>query len=245
MDWCAPVLKCVQNRRGVGILVQVGSGGTACENEGAQHSTATTANALAHLFTSMLWRVRTAVDSRVGGKRGEGMNAKKETVIGCGLMGGLGLLVLGYVVGFMLVGGGLLRLGFTRGEDGNTILLSVVGPVIMIVGLVVIAASIFHGFMSMRKTNQQEAVNHPDVLVVARFAINEVGEMVFQDFDPDDPDTKLFVHLKFPGGRNGEFRCPLPVFDCCGEGMRGSAIVKGDWLGGFSAFPVQPGTPLR
>ena len=122
--------------------------------------------------------------------------------------------------------------------------MTTIGPILMVLGLLLVGCSIVYGFATMHRERKGPPVNHPDVLVVARFAVNEAGETVFQDFDPDDEDTKLYVQLKFPGGRNQEFRCPMAVFECCCEGFRGSAVAQGDWLGSFTAFRVQPGTPL-
>jgi len=134
--------------------------------------------------------------------------------------------------------------GAVTGSPG-IIMLAVAGLTVMGLGFLVIGATVVYGFVSMKKDRSAPPASYPDVLIVARFAINEANEMIFQDFDPEDPDSKLYVHLKFPGGRNQEFRCPLPVFERCGEGMRGSAVVQGDWLGNFTAFQVQPRFPLQ
>jgi hypothetical protein len=128
----------------------------------------------------------------------------------------------------------------TRGQDTSMMLLAVVGPILMGLGALVFVGSIAYGFATIRKTRKGPVLNCPDVVVVARFAVNEAGEMVFQDFDPDDPDTKLYVHLRMPDGRNQEYRCPWQVFECCGEGMRGTAVIQGDWLGGFAPYLAQP-----
>jgi hypothetical protein len=172
------------------------------------------------------------------------MDSKREKNTGCGIMGGIGLIVVGLFVGMMFAAGGSLRFTQSGGRDIGMVVLAVLGPIMILAGLALIAGCIIYGFAAAKRQGSKAMENHRDVLVVARFAMNEIGEMVFQDFDPDDPDTKLFVQLKFPGGRNAEFRCRIEVFDRCCEGMRGTAITKGDWLGGFSAFPVQPRTPL-
>lgn len=148
------------------------------------------------------------------------------------------MIIVGYFGGFLMLGGGAVA------GSAGVILMAIAGLTIMVLGFLVIGVAVVYGFVTVNKQRSSPPASYPDVLVVARFAINEANEMVFQDFDPEDPDTKLYVHLKFPGGRNQEYRCPFPVFESCGEGMRGSAVVQGDWLGSFTAFRVQPQNPL-
>ncbi|HTQ08581.1 MAG TPA: hypothetical protein VMI31_00775, partial [Fimbriimonadaceae bacterium] len=45
--------------------------------------------------------------------------------------------------------------------------------------------------------------------------------------------AKYYVRIQFLGGKRDELECARPVFDLCGEGMRGLAMVQGSWLSQF------------
>lgn len=76
--------------------------------------------------------------------------------------------------------------------------------------------------------------------VLAKYGIDELGQMQFEELD-SYPGIKLYVRLWFPDGKQVEYRCPLEVFSFCADGMWGSAVVQGDWLGQFKPKPA-PGS---
>jgi len=84
----------------------------------------------------------------------------------------------------------------------------------------------------------------PDVTIASRFAVNKVGEMIFSEFEFDAPGGDLYVQIRFPDGHIEEMRTAWGVFNQCGEGMRGAAMVKGSWLAGFAPIVAQA-EPLR
>jgi hypothetical protein len=73
--------------------------------------------------------------------------------------------------------------------------------------------------------------------VVARFAINEIGEMIFDNFDFDAPNARYYVRLKMPDGRDEEFECAQELLNQVGEGMVGNVQINGRWLGSFVPVP--------
>jgi len=83
--------------------------------------------------------------------------------------------------------------------------------------------------------------------IAARFAINRIGETLFDaDYvEFDDPKTKLFVRLNRPNLPSLEVRTNQHVWLACGEGMYGSAHVDGDWMGRFEQRvpPTPQGNP--
>jgi hypothetical protein len=81
-------------------------------------------------------------------------------------------------------------------------------------------------------------------VIASRSATNEIGEMIFGDFEYNAPGGELFIQLRFPDGHIEEMRTAWGVFTQCGEGMRGAAMVKGSWLSSFAPIITQA-EPLR
>lgn len=74
--------------------------------------------------------------------------------------------------------------------------------------------------------------------VQARYAINHLGEMLFDNFDFDAPHgAKYYVKVKYPDGQREELETARPVFDQAGEGMLGKFLIQGNWLTRFSMLP--------
>jgi hypothetical protein len=70
--------------------------------------------------------------------------------------------------------------------------------------------------------------------VTARFAINGIGEMIFDNYDYDAEDARFYVKVQYLDGRREELECARPVFDQAGEGMRGLLTIQGGWLSMFT-----------
>jgi len=85
---------------------------------------------------------------------------------------------------------------------------------------------------SSNKTSTVQAVQQ-EGRIMARYAINEIGEMIFDNYDYDAEVAKFYVRVQFLGGKRDELECGRPVFDQCGEGMRGMMMVQGSWLAQF------------
>jgi hypothetical protein len=123
----------------------------------------------------------------------------------------------------------------------------ILGPIFFVVGLALVAASVFGGIAHNRQVggsqNYREA---PMAFVVARFAINHIGEMIFANFDEDAPEARYYVRLRFPDGHDEELECAFPVCAQAGEGMFGDATIQGRWLGAFvpRPRPVGPQWPV-
>ena len=137
---------------------------------------------------------------------------------------GFGCTVLLFTVARMLGGGALA-------------LFSLLGPITFVAGLALIGFAILSGIQHNRKAEMGPSRVAPQVYVMARFAVNEVGEMIFSNFDEDAIGGRFYVRLRFPDGHDEELECAYPVFAQAGEGMWGSAAIKGRWLGSFTLIP--------
>ena len=57
--------------------------------------------------------------------------------------------------------------------------------------------------------------------------------MIFDNFDYDAEGGKYYVRVQFLDHRREELETARPVFDQCGEGMRGLLTMEGGWLAQF------------
>jgi hypothetical protein len=119
----------------------------------------------------------------------------------------------------------------------SMVALSGLGGLGFVVGLIMIGATVLGGLRTEKKAaTSTEAVQIPDCVITARFVTNSVGETLFSEEDIffDDPKVKYFIRIQPSYGRQIELRTNMPVWQSCGEGMRGTAVVQGDWLGSFT-----------
>ena len=108
------------------------------------------------------------------------------------------------------------------------------GGLLVIGGILSGALSLYIGF-SHNRASGADGPTRPqeEARVQTRFAINGIGEMIFDNYDYDAEDARFYVKGQYPNGRRDEFECARPVFDQCGEGMRGLITVQGSWLSMF------------
>lgn len=144
--------------------------------------------------------------------------------------------------GVWICGGGFVVAGigfFLTVVSGSPSMaaLAGLGGVGFVVGLGMIGYVAFSGLHTERSAkNASTAVQIPGSTITARFATNRLGETLFSelDLDFDDPKTKFFVRIQPSEGRQLELRTNSAVWQGCGEGMKGTAVVQGDWLGAFT-----------
>jgi len=170
------------------------------------------------------------------------INPRGEKFVTRMLMGGCGVtLVGGFLFALMLVQG----LGqFANTKEAGGMAIAGFFLVIALGGIVMMVAGLFSGLKYSFGSEVQTDRQLPDVVVASRFAINSVGEMIFSNFEYDAPGGKLFVQLRFPDGHIEEMSTSWGVFNQCGEGMRGVALVKGSWLSSFAPI-VKQSEPLH
>jgi hypothetical protein len=145
----------------------------------------------------------------------------KEKLISSLMVWGAGSFLGGLVVGFI---GIILQSVIFFGLSG----LLVVGGIAMGIGALGMGMGHNRTMDSGISRPQQEA------RVVARFAINDIGEMIFDNYDFDAEDARFYVRVQYLNGKREEFECARPVFDQAGEGMRGLLTISGGWLSMFN-----------
>lgn len=120
----------------------------------------------------------------------------------------------------------------------NSLLLFGLAGLLTLGGVISGASALFIGISH----NRSAAAGGPsepqrEGRVQARFAINQLGEMIFDNFDYDAEEARFYVRVLYLDGRRDEFECARPVFDQCGEGMRGILTIQGKWLSMFTPLP--------
>jgi hypothetical protein len=149
------------------------------------------------------------------------VHESKEQLISALFIGGGACFVLGL---FLTFGGMLLRAG----------ILFALGPVLILVALCLVGGALYIGISHNKSMAVGPARPQEEARVIARFAINGIGEMIFDNYDYDAEEARFYVKVQYLNGRREEFECARPVFDQAGEGMRGMLTIQGGWLSMFT-----------
>ena len=150
------------------------------------------------------------------------------------LIAGVVLTVLGFFLfGFGFVFGTLqaARFGSAAG-----FLIPGLGGLMFLSGVTMIVVTLVKGIsIAKHGPKATSVVRIENARIFARFAVNSLHEMLFSEDDIlfDDPSYKLYVKLQTPDKKVFELRCNEPVWRNAAEGMTGTALVQGDWLGQF------------
>ncbi len=160
------------------------------------------------------------------------MNARKENQIAWMLLLSIALILGGI---FMTMIGFGSAMGI---KSKSPIFFIAMGPVMVIGGVVLAAWGVFTGHLSNRKMESSGPQFLSRCYIVGRYGINEIGEMLFTDFeDLDHPKSKFFVRIKTSEGKDEEYECSRELISQIGEGMVGNVQVRGKWLGSFTPLP--------
>jgi len=158
----------------------------------------------------------------------------RQKAVGCLVLAGAVMVVVGGLLTIMLFGGASLRMEQSHGQDPSMLVLTGIGPLVIILGFILAISGIVWGFAINRLAMKSPPILYPNSLVLARYAMMPgTDEMMFSDFHPEDEGIRFFAQLRLPDGRTPELQCPYVVFEQLGEGMWGEATVQGDWIGAF------------
>lgn len=166
----------------------------------------------------------------------------REKRIGCMLFAGVGLIILGF---FLF--GAMLLIGLTSAAsplNGDRTILNLSSlPLILVVAgiLISIGCLVRMWWIPSQQGRQGTVVEHPDMYVVSRFAMDRNQLMQFPTDSSFADELTFYVQLQWPDGRRAELRTRMETYFATGEGMTGTASIQGDWLGKF----VPNGTPRR
>ncbi|HJP82067.1 MAG TPA: hypothetical protein VJ835_01055 [Fimbriimonadaceae bacterium] len=160
------------------------------------------------------------------------MNARRENQIAWMLVLGVALVLIGILLSILAFGSA------TSLKSKTPVFFIALGPIAILGGIALAGFGVFAGHLFNRRTNTSGVRTIANCYVVGRYGVNEIGEMVFSDFEElDHPKSKFFVRLKSSNGQDEEFECSRELVGQIGEGMVGNAMVKGRWLGSFVPVP--------
>ncbi|HVL39735.1 MAG TPA: hypothetical protein VM328_10135 [Fimbriimonadaceae bacterium] len=170
------------------------------------------------------------------------MSSNLESRLGTMIIAGLAMIGGGAVLTVMLYGAAAARLAQSQGKDPTLLVTAVIGPLIIILGILLTGTGVFYGLYRNKKlATTKDVRSEPGCQILARFAmLPGSDEMLFSesDYDPDWEGVRYFARLATSDGRSIELECPIEVFRACGEGMRGTAMIQGSWLGGFQRTAI-------
>jgi hypothetical protein len=147
------------------------------------------------------------------------------------MLWGVGLLIGGLVLGAIFMFVGSIMPG-----DVRTIIFALAGlcSLAAIVGIILCGITLLSG-LNVATPKARNVVIHSDAKVIARYAIDGQGQSTFDEeyLDFDDPKLKFYVRLELHGLGSAEYNCNSAVWSECGESMRGTAYIQGNWVGQF------------
>lgn len=139
------------------------------------------------------------------------------------LIGGIALMVLGII-------------GLAMFFNPSFILLALLCILMILGGAGLVGASIFYGIALEKASKSGPELVEPNCRVMARYGVNSRNEIMSSDWAVDSEDFKPYVRLHSPTRGAIEFQCAFPVWDQCGEGMIGEAVIQGRWLSSFKPY---------
>lgn len=172
----------------------------------------------------------------------------QESVVGCTLIGGVGVIVLALFLTWLFVAGGVFRGTYTRDvaagdkiTDAGTLNLVPLSLTLLVVGIVMVAGSLFYGGWFERRGHVGAVRKEEYFRVLARFATDRRGNLLVSDWEIEVAERpRYYVRGILPGGHSDEYEVPVEVYFACGEGMTGQAEIQGRWLGRFVPYIGTP-----
>jgi hypothetical protein len=162
-------------------------------------------------------------------------NARRESLIGFLIYGGLALMPCGLIVWLMLAFGGAVRFLKSQGTDPSGLALRGLGPLLIILGILMTLTGILWGLAAGRTRRPKgPLVADPGAQIVARFAMDH-GELLTDEWQFEGAeDPRYYVKVRHVDGRVAEYETVPEVFAYCADGMQGEAVFQGGWLARFT-----------
>jgi hypothetical protein len=110
-----------------------------------------------------------------------------------------------------------------------------IGMGLGVLGLAITLFAILFGLKKESSSYSKTPVRVPNCKITARFFINRNGEELFNEsyLLEDEAPPKYYIRLQTQEGKSWELKCHAETWRFCGEGMKGTATIQGDWLGRF------------
>ena len=106
--------------------------------------------------------------------------------------------------------------------------------VLSVIDLLFIVGFLIYLFVNRGGPTSSDTPKAQHIRILSRFAVDNFGNMFFDQWQDYAPGGKLYVQVQFEDGRERELITPWEIFVNCGEGMYGFGVVEGNYLIGFS-----------
>ena len=107
------------------------------------------------------------------------------------------------------------------------------------IGAIIAGIGVIYGATKNKRMRKEEPRRITDVFVISKFMLYK-GDQIEDPLAFERHELSYFVRLQFPGQRPDEFETNPDVFETTPEGVRGVAIVQGDWLASFEHTKAAP-----
>jgi hypothetical protein len=174
--------------------------------------------------------------------------SRQESLVGCCLFGGAGIIVLGIFLTWMFAMGGVFRGTYTRNPgtdaitDAGTLNLVPLTITLIFIGIIMVAGALFYGNWFERRGHVGNIRKIDYFRILARFATDRRGNMIAEYEADQDDKARFYVRGVYPNGEVDEYEVSPEVYFSCGEGMTGQAEVQGRWIGRFIPYIGTPPT---
>lgn len=165
------------------------------------------------------------------------MRAKSEQTLGCLMWTGFAMLPIGVILLMMATFGAMGRFGLSGARDVSGVLFIGLAVGFIIIGLALSLGTLIWGTIAAKREYKPRGklMTIQGVRIIQRFGYTRDGVLLSSEWEWEHrDDVDFFVKMHLPDGRVEEFMTRPEVFAACGEGMLGTALVDGKWLGGFT-----------
>lgn len=155
---------------------------------------------------------------------------------------------------FLMLGGAFFLLGlclvsicglgslvaYARWRDSSGMVVVGMGITLMVSGLLIALGVLGYGIWLDHTRHRGPQRTLAPVQVVATYVLDKMTQTTvpyWQDYPPEQ--LRFYVRLRLPNRQHEEFECAPEVFQSVGEGMRGEAVVQGNWLCQFRPMQLQ------
>jgi hypothetical protein len=175
--------------------------------------------------------------------------SRKESLVGCCLFGGVGIIVLGIFLTWLFAMGGVFRGTYTRDvgnndkiTDAGTLNLVPLTITLIVIGIVMVAGALFYGNWFERRAHVGNVRKIDYFRILARFVTDHRGNVIPEWEGEEDVKARYYIRGVHPNAEIGEYEVSPEVYHSCGEGMTGQAELQGRWIGRFIPYIGTPPT---
>jgi F0F1-type ATP synthase membrane subunit c/vacuolar-type H+-ATPase subunit K len=171
------------------------------------------------------------------------MDPTKEKAIGCAMVAGIAMVLVGLGLTWLFAVGGVFRGTYTREPitnritDAGTLNLVTLSLTLVALGLIVGLGALGYGFFYDKVANHGRRETIANARILSRYAYSKDGTMLTNSYDFEFAnEPRFYVRMQTAQDRISEYECAEAVFYTCGEGMYGEAEIQGKWIGKFIPY---------